>query len=283
MTTNQAMSPEQAISAMDDHAEKNESNPYQARLEVKRNRLLERAEEARNQQTSLLNKSVALTRHIPIGQPILRGHHSEGAHLRVIRQLHAIDGKSVEAGQRAMELEMRAERVGEGGISSADPDALAQLRAQLAELEAAQARMKAANLVLRKLKTAEERLQALQEMGIDAVSAGSVARIGKYTYHLTNNASNMRRISARIAELEALAATEAVEIEGQGWRYEEDTDEGRVILTFSGKPDEETRQKLKGHAFRWAPSRGEWVRQRTGNGVAAGAAMVRYLQGKEVK
>lgn len=282
MTTNQTIIPEQPAQATEPKAAQ-EVSVYQARLDARRQRLLERAEEARAQQASLLNKSIALTRNIPLGQPILRGHHSEGAHLRLIRQLHGLDGKVVEAGQRAVELERRAERVGEGGISSADPDALAQLRAQLAELEASQARMKAANLVLRKLRTEEERLQALLEMGIDGRSAGSVARFGKYTYHLTNNAANMRRIAARIAELEALASTEAVEIEGQGWRYVEDADEGRIVLTFSGKPDEETRQKLKSSGFRWAPSRGEWGRQRTGNGVAAGAAMVRYLQGKEAK
>ena len=38
----------------------------------------------------------------------------------------------------------------------------------------------------------------------------------------------------------------------------EDKDAGRYQITFTGKPDQETRTVLKQHGFRWAPSLGVW-------------------------
>lgn len=35
---------------------------------------------------------------------------------------------------------------------------------------------------------------------------------------------------------------------------------------FPGKPDDDTRQLLKGHGFRWSPTRKAWVRMLNGRG-----------------
>jgi len=43
----------------------------------------------------------------------------------------------------------------------------------------------------------------------------------------------------------------------------ENVEANRLQLLFPGKPDEETRKRLKRHGFRWAPSEGAWQRQLT--------------------
>lgn len=42
----------------------------------------------------------------------------------------------------------------------------------------------------------------------------------------------------------------------------------RVQLFFDGKPDDETRAKLKANGFRWSPRFGAWQRHNTPNGLA---------------
>ena len=49
----------------------------------------------------------------------------------------------------------------------------------------------------------------------------------------------------------------------------EDKDAGRYQISFTGKPDYETRTLLKQNGFRWAPSLGVWQCYNTGNGERA--------------
>ena len=78
--------------------------------------------------------------------------------------------------------------------------------------------------------------------------------------------ANIRRVEQRIRELERAAAAESREEEGQGYTYREDTEENRIMFLFPGKPDDDTRQLLKGHGFRWSPTRKAWVRMLNGRG-----------------
>ena len=141
--------------------------------------------------------------------------------------------------------------------------------------------MKSANAAMRKLKTADERVAALLAMGVDDWEASHTGRRGKYTFDMTNNNANIRRVAKRIEELEQMAGREAVEVEGNGWSYYEDLDDNRICFEFSGKPDEDARHGLKARGFKWAPSRGAWVRQRTANGLQAAVYVVRFLQARD--
>lgn len=254
------------------------TNAYQARLNAKRDRLLERADLARKRSSQLFEHGEQLGKFIPYGQPVLVGHHSEDKHRRFNDTLRLIDRRSIAESEKAQVLVERASRVGTGGISSDDPEALAQLREQMAGLEARQALMKAGNVAMRKLGTAAEREAALLALGVEPTDAKQVSHRGKYSYHLTNNNANLRRVAKRIEELEQLAGRVAVEVEGQGWSYFEDTDDNRICVEFNDKPDEDTRTTLKSMGFKWSPSRGAWVRQITGNAIAAGQAVIRFLQ-----
>lgn len=60
----------------------------------------------------------------------------------------------------------------------------------------------------------------------------------------------------------------------QGWEFdggkvEMNVDDDRLQIFYDSKPDEATRQKLKSHGFKWAPSQGAWQRILTKNAVYA--------------
>lgn len=256
-------------------------NNYEQRLQEKRDRLLERAEQAQEKAAQLNDHRRDQGKYLPIGQPILVGHHSEARHRRFLNELERLDRGAISESEKAQSLVERAERVGTGGVSSDDPDAITKLSAQLEEMKARQVFMKKANRAMRKLKTREEREAVLLEMGEDPKEVDFIACRGKYTFDMTNNNANIRRVTKRIEELKEISERDAEEVEGKGWVYYEDEDDNRICLEFDGKPDEDVRRQLKSLGFKWAPSRGAWVRQLTANGIYAGQQAIRFLQWRD--
>lgn len=243
-------------------------NHYEAKQEARRERLENRADRLRSAASAAFKRadmSEAAT-GIPFGQPILVGHHSEGKHRATIARADAAMRKSIELDKLARETEARAASVGSGGISSDDPDALDKLREKLAKLEADQAMMKAGNAAIRKAKGDEVKaLESLLALGISEKAGAMLikpdccGRIGFADYQLTNNNANIRRIKARISELERMAERETVETEAVGGlRVVENAETNRLQLFFPDKPSVEMRSELKGRGFRWAPSEGAW-------------------------
>lgn len=264
-------------------------NSYQAKLEARRERYESRADKAEQTSTAAFEASRKATDGIPMGQPILVGHHSEGRHRAAIARSNSAMRKACDESDKAKHYAAKAAAVGTGGISSDDPEAIVKLRAELASVEAAQERMKAANKAIRAGKTPDKQIPALVALGFsEAAAAGLIApdfakRIGFPSYALTNNNANAARIKKRIQELESRRARQTVEHETESYRYREDTDENRVMFEFDGKPAEEVRAVLKRHAFKWSPSRGAWVRQLSTAGIYAGQnvrAELAKLEGK---
>lgn len=132
--------------------------------------------------------------------------------------------------------------------------------------------MKAANAAIRKGKTLEAKLANLMALGVsegeaqDILKPDFLGRVGFAPYSLQNSNANIRRVEQRIRELERAAAAESREEEGRGYTYREDTEENRIMFLFPGKPDDDTRQLLKGHGFRWSPTRKAWVRMLNNRG-----------------
>jgi hypothetical protein len=164
---------------------------------------------------------------IPLGQPILVGHHSERRHRRDLARIDNNMRRAIEASEKSGYYAHKAASVGKGGISSDDPDAIEKLKMRLAELEAYQAEMKAAN------KQAP----------------------GTYPgYALQNNNANIRRIRARIVDLEKAATRKTTVIKLEGLTIRHDVEENRVMLRFDKKPTPEILALCKKHGFKWAPS-----------------------------
>lgn len=161
-------------------------------------------------------------------------------------------------------------------IMAGDTDALERLRAELALLERLQTRMATANKVIRSnaRRGAEAQIAALLELGIGGTSAAELikpdymGRVGFADYQLKNNGANIRRIRARLEQVTVAHATPESETVGELARLVDSPADNRVRLFFDGKPDAETRTRLKAGGFRWTPSLGCWQAYRNDRAFA---------------
>ena len=269
-------------------------NDYEARKEARIERLRERAEKATQEAEARFKTAHSMAQCIPFGQPILVGHHSEKGDRAFRSRIDNHHRKAIEASQKAKHYEAKAEAAEcNTAISSDDPEAVAKLKGELKGREAKQAQLKADNRACKKAHvTAEttDREESLRAAGVSEAGIRelvSLARICPHelrpylkfpAYKLTNNNANIRRIKGRIEQLEARVEAVAAEpIEGDGFTVSEDTDWGRILIEFDGKPCQAARSYLKSHGWRWAPSRSVWVRHLNTNGKAYASWAVEQL------
>lgn len=268
-------------------------NSYEAKQAARRERMTERAARLRTTAQQEFRKGDLREEYsgIPLGQPILVGHHSESRHRNAIKRADSAMRRGIEATRKAEELERRAANPSTA-ISSDDPDACQKLRAKIEKAEQAQAAMKAANKVIRTAVRRgvtgatdgaawDEYLSQMQDVfpGIGGDTAAMhlqpdfAGRIGFPSYELTNNNANIRRMQQRLQQLEKAAQAETVEAEPvEGLHVVENVEANRVQLFFDGKPDDETRARLKQGGFRWTRSQSAWQRHLNNAGrYAAGS------------
>lgn len=257
-------------------------NDYEARQEAKRERYEELAKKNRNESKSRYDTAREQMQLIPMGQPILVGHHSEAGHRAHLKRIDNNMRKSIEADDKADYYERRAAGVGNAGISSDDPEAIQKLEAKLERLQANQEYMKAANKAIR-LKDTAKGDAILADMGLDVGqihelrSPDFARRVGFPSYSLQNNNGNMRRIKERIEQLRN-APTETKEQTVGDIKVIENVEENRVQIIFPGKPPTETRKILKAHGFRWSRYNIAWQRHLNNAGRYAAEAVIKKLQ-----
>lgn len=224
---------------------------------------------------------------IPLGQPVIVGHHSEARHRALLKRADGNMRKSIEESKRAEELRAKAASVGTGGISSDDPEAIDKLKAKLTDLEQSQANMKAANRVIRKWArtgvTPESEGEAFNKYAAELTEIadhftpvaarellkpqwGDAGPIGFAPFELTNLNAKIKATQKRIARLErARDATTKHHVFQGICDVIENVDANRLQFIFDGKPSADVRGIMKSHGFRWAPSQGAWQRKLTGN------------------
>lgn len=203
---------------------------------------------------------------IPLGQPILVGHHSEKRHRKDVERIDNGMRNGVEHLRTAQYHESKAaglEAQLDGSIFSDDPDALERLDARIAELERTRDAWKAENAAFRK---GPATFAACLQVSAEARSREIRARIMEGyswcrqphpTYSLTNLGANIRRLKERraaIAERQrrtaaAEAAPGGVTIESRGGGY--------CRVTFAEKPEREVLTALREAGFRWGG--GSWT------------------------
>jgi len=260
-------------------------NRYEEKQEARRERLLARAEKNRSLSTASYNRARRIMDGIPLGQPILVGHHSEKHHRRDIARIDAGIGKSVNLGNYADELERRADSVGKAGISSDDPEAVVKLKEKLADMEARQARMKAVNSAFRKGTLAELGIspEGIERIKQEVEKAYSWDKKPHAGWELSNNNANIKRVKQRTEELLRKAETdeekETEHLDGE-LTIRENPDINRIQLLFKGKPPEDTRTLLKWLGFRWSPYEGAWQRHLNESGRWAAKRVVEQLSEK---
>jgi len=234
------------------------------RLEAK---LTKRADWAQARSAEAERRFASVNRiieHIPFGQPILIGHHSE-RHARADQQRitngmrAGIEASAMAAhhDQKAAGLRAQLAR----NIYSDDEDAPDRLRERIAALKAERDKMKASNNAYRKGPAAWAAylgVSAEREAALRAVieSGYSWNQQPHPSYELTNLGGNIRRLEKRLAEVAAMA--ERTERAAAAGTLVEGGD--HVSVTFPEKPDSDTLQALRAAGFRW--SRGSWYGER---------------------
>jgi hypothetical protein len=233
---------------------------YETRKAARIARLEARAARTRAEAESRYQAAKAIADRIPMGQPILVGHHSEQHARRDVKRIQDGMTKACELNQQAKQLDRRAKAAESNrAISSDDPTALEQLRAKLAAEKALLARYQDARKAYRKATDDRARAVILLGVGLPMHFTGD----GWPGYATTNLSGNIRRIAQRIEALEKQAAAptpEPATVETTAGEIEIRTEDNRTQILFPGKPSAAVRSELKASGFRWAPSAGAWQR-----------------------
>lgn len=221
-----------------------------------------RAVKNKAESDQLYLKSKEMASVIPMGQPILVGHHSERRDRNYRARIDGVMRKSVEADKKAEYYAQKALSIEDNeAIFSDDPEALLKLEQKLGVLKSTQDFLKAANRMVRrddregflKLKFAKP------EIWVELITP-QYWGVGFAPYVLANNNAHIKRIEKRIAGLKALADRVVVHEEINGLRIFENREANRLQLFFEDKPAAEVIKKLKEHGFRWCRSEVAWQR-----------------------
>lgn len=271
---------------------------YHDRMEAKAARLRKRAESHRAKGAAAYASAKRIGDMIPMGQPILVGHHSEGRHRRDIARIDRGMRTSIEASETAARLSAAADRAeNPRAVSSDDPTAVEKLRIKLASLEALQETMKRANAIVlpearkgdvdgvtwqnRAVKRLVDAQIVPEGQARDLCKPDFAKRLGFPSYQLTNNSAEIRRIKARIETLErSAAAPEHEPVVVGDVKIVEDKGLNRVQIVFPGKPDDKARETLKSCGFRWCRSEGAWQHQASEGAFEYAVRLVRGIVGQ---
>ena len=256
-------------------------NHYEQKQQARRERYEELAEKNQAASEASFQGACDATAGIPFGQPILVGHHSEGRHRAALNRSDNRMRKGCELSDKAKYYADKAAGVGKAGISSDDPEAIKKLRIKLNNLERDQKTMKAINAAWRKEGKPQPDEQPKWQNIADAVGMADndlnrlrldMARDpldrAPFTYQLSNNNGNMKRIRERIEQLQQ-APTETTEEQHGDVTVIHNTEENRIQLIFPGKPSAEIRSILKSNGFRWSPYNTAWQRHLNNAGIYA--------------
>lgn len=183
-------------------------------------------------------------------------------------------------------------RIARAPISSSDPDAPEKLRAKIENAKAYQETCKKINRIVRsKVKDEAKVLTIMAETGFSEETARKLlekdfaGRIGIPAYELTNNLANIKRMEARLAEIERQRAEDesnggdmgrqlpfepgAAKAAELGGVVIDDPILDRYQIRYEFDPGQVAKIALKAHGFHWTPTLGIWQRQRTQNAKVA--------------
>nr|WP_325194494.1 hypothetical protein [uncultured Oscillibacter sp.] len=173
----------------------------------------------------------------------------------------------------------KMESVGTGPVDLADPHAREILTEQLQKLQARLDRNKAMNAYYRKHKSFAGFPELTDEAAarLDAQFSETRQRcpwIDKPCpdYELTSLRGKIKRVEARIAELDKLqtaAQQPADSTTFPGGEIVRNAELNRLQIIFDNIPDDDTRASLKSNGFRWSPRNQAWQRQLTPNAESA--------------
>ena len=211
---------------------------------------------------------------IPLGQPIIIGHHSERRHLE---RLHRVLASGFNASEKADRLEQRIESIKNNrSIQIDNPDAKQLIERKIDSLHESIEHSKKINKILKKqggdIGPAIEYFKTQTDVDSQYIVELLSGREGWYAskslrmhfLSTTNQGAEIRRLKKRLVELERVSkGFEPFEINGVKVQLVD----GQVQVEFEGKPDQATRDKIKRHpiSLKWSSYSKCWVRKYTGS------------------
>ncbi len=225
------------------------------------------SEKARERSAQAFQGADAISGMIPMGQPILIGHHSERRHRRDIERIDSRLRKGFEEEKKAEYFNDKAHTAENSKIIHSDDDnAIEKLKEKLTGREKLQSTMVKANAIYRKPMTDDAviKLMALgltKENAIGGWQPDFCGRIGFPAYALQNNNAEIRRIKQRIEKVSAMQARPETVLEVGAAQVRENAEFNSVEISFPGKPSPEVIESLKANGFRWARTSKVWYRK----------------------
>lgn len=262
-------------------------NDYNERKLARIKRYEERTVQADAEANQRFNAARAITRNIPMGQPILVGHHSEKHHRADLKRHDSHMDKGCEAYSKGRHYEERADAARKNrSISSDDPEAVTKLTVKIEKAKGFQKQVKDANKVIRsKGLSDDKKITQLTEMGFgpekarECIKPDYAGRIGIPQYVMTNNLANIRRMEKRLTQLQTDVTAETTEEVYPGMcTVVENVEENRIQILFDGKPSVEIRTILKTCGFRWSPSNMAWQRMLNNAGRGHAGVVIDQLR-----
>jgi prefoldin subunit 5 len=186
---------------------------------------------------------------IPLGQPILVGHHSEGRHRAHLKRIDSAYRRGTEASDKAGYYEGKAATAeANQSISGDDPEAMKRYQEKLAKLEETQEFMKSVNKAWKQGKA------ALMALGLSEEESEKTANEKTKpcpSWMLGNNSAEIRRVKEKIETLKKLDNMTAEDIIFNGGKMVVNAEINRVQFIFDDIPAPE-----KGHCSNLAASNG---------------------------
>jgi len=214
---------------------------YEAKRKARIAKLERLAMKSKSASNSAYKRSNELASVIPMGQPILVGHHSEKSHRSRLKKIRSAMDASITESNKAEEYERRlAAAKSNAAISSDDPDAVKKLQKKLSLLEKKREAIKLYNKNARKAKKEPHPKWVLQNLG-----------------------QNINSVKKRIEFLKKQSKAKPSSKVVKGVKVVENVVLNRLQLEFPDKPNVEIRTLLKKWGFRWSPREGRWQRQLT--------------------
>ncbi len=218
---------------------------YEERKEYKKELYQERIEQAEQRSQAHYERQNKILSAIPMGQPIIVGHHSEKRHRNDLKRMDNEMRKSIQESEKADYYRNNVESIdNNNAISSDDPKAIEKLQAKIKELEEAKIEVK--------------------------------ARPHEW-YELPYLNAEIRRLKDRIKEIQELEELQFEDITFTGGKAILNREINRLQLLFDTIPDEETRTILKRHGFKWSRYEQAWQRLYNNNGIRAVRYAVRLI------
>lgn len=237
-----------------------------AKTERLEKRLAKKQQEAAENDLSLYGEEKS---GIPMGQPIIVGHHSEGRHRKHLARIEKKVRKGFEAANEAKNLSRKIKAIETNrAIMSDDPEAVEKIDAAILRKEQERDRSKQLNQLARMTDSVTVLANAIRSTFPEhIVDAETVARNLKEKpipeWYFTNLGAEIRRMKKRRESLAEIGAAHWEPIETEAGRAY--LKEGRVCIQFNWRiaKEESTQLKRSPLAFHWSPTNSVWMRKHT--------------------